>query len=389
VVTVRRQGDGGPLAAVGPAVAAAIGWGHSPLAVPPGNDDCWASEVRDLIGGGLANTALRVLRSSVTPPDPAVVGALREAATAEMLRSLNVETRSAAVLRRLEQAGVQPIVFKGPAVAAWYPYSTDRAFTDVDLLVAPHQFAAAKAVLESSGFRVPLEGEQPWPFFDRFCREGVNLHGTTEANVDIHHHIPPWRYSRHLGYATVAGAASDLNLCGQVVRAASPAHSMVIAGLHLLSDLWKGGRTYRSWRDLLVLSDRIGPSATQEAFVAGDLEWLMALLFDQLSFVSTQSRPVADGRRRSPFREARLHALGWGGGNIVARHRVGWGLRLPAAQMAMFMLGSMVPSPSYIRSHWGTYRAYWQTVRQGMWATIGGADHRYAADRFQKEDESP
>jgi hypothetical protein len=389
VVTRSHPVEAGPLTTVGPAVAASIGWGHRPLLVPSAEDACWAAEVRDLIGGGLANTALRLLRSSATPPDPGVVGALREAATAETLRSLSVETRAAKVLRRLEEAGVKAVVIKGPAVAAWYPHPTDRAFTDIDLLVDPHEFVSAKAILERSGLCVPLEGEQPWPFFDRFCREGVNLHGSTEANVDIHHHLPPWRYSRRLPYETVAGAASDLNLCGLVVPAASPAHSLVIAGLHLLSDLWKGGRTYRSWRDLLVLSDRIGPAATHDAFVAADLEWLMVLLFDQLSHVSAQTPPAADGRRRSPFREARLHALGWGGGNIVARHRVGWGLRLPAAQMAMFMLGSMVPSPSYIRSHWGTYRAYWQTVRKGMWETIGGADHRYAVKRFKKEDRIP
>jgi GT2 family glycosyltransferase len=388
-VRARHPGDAGPLAAVGPAVAASIGWGHSPVRVPAADDACWALEVRDLIGGGLANTALRALRSSEARPDPAVIGSLKEAATAETLRSLNVETRSAEALRRLEGAGVRPIVIKGPAVAAWYKHSTDRAFTDLDLLVDPHEFAMAKAILETSGFRVPFEGEQPWPFFDRLCREGVNLHGPTEANIDVHHHIPPWRYSRHLGYADIAGASSDLKLCGQVVQAASPAHSMVIAGLHLLSDLWKGGRTYRSWRDLLVLSHRIGPAATQAAFVAADLEWLMALLFDQLAIVSRQPPPVADGRRRSPLREARLHALGWGGGNIVARHRVGWGLRLPAAHMALFMAGSMVPSPSYIRSHWDTYGAYWQIVRRGLRETVEGADHRYAPKRFQKEDRKP
>jgi hypothetical protein len=70
--------------------------------------------------------------------------------TAYRLNHLEAEVRAlkmAAVLRRLERAGVETLLVKGWAIARQYPEVGLRPYSDVDLVVRPGQMAAARAAV--------------------------------------------------------------------------------------------------------------------------------------------------------------------------------------------------------------------------------------------------
>ena len=75
-------------------------------------------------------------------------------------RTVWVDWCTARVVRALRDRGVRPLLLKGPAVATWL-YAENprvRAYTDVDLLVAPTDRETAEAVLaELEGVNL-LEG---------------------------------------------------------------------------------------------------------------------------------------------------------------------------------------------------------------------------------------
>ena len=65
-----------------------------------------------------------------------------------------VERRGAALksvaddlVDRLSSAGLHPILMKGPVVAAFYPEPLQREYGDIDLYLAPDEFAAAPGIL--------------------------------------------------------------------------------------------------------------------------------------------------------------------------------------------------------------------------------------------------
>ena len=67
----------------------------------------------------------------------------------------------------LRQAGVEPVLVKGWAIARLYPEPGLRPYCDIDLCVLPEQYAAAKAALQShtaQGCDVDLHAG-----FGKFC----------------------------------------------------------------------------------------------------------------------------------------------------------------------------------------------------------------------------
>jgi hypothetical protein len=52
-----------------------------------------------------------------------------------------------------EAAGLRPVLFKGPALARYYPAPAVRETGDIDLLIAPDELRQAEEVLRAAGFR--------------------------------------------------------------------------------------------------------------------------------------------------------------------------------------------------------------------------------------------
>lgn len=111
---------------------------------------------------------------SAHPPDDAAV--LRAALT------LRAEGAARSVLPALDRAGVEPVVLKGPALAAWlYRDGAPRTFGDLDLLVDPGSWGVAQGVLAELGYE---RGQAGW---DRLSyawrRPGVDF------AIDLHRSI--------------------------------------------------------------------------------------------------------------------------------------------------------------------------------------------------------
>jgi len=94
---------------------------------------------------------------------------------------MRVDATTVVVTRALRDAGVRPILLKGPSIALWlYDAKEARPYTDSDLLVSPTDLPAAEEVLRTLGFT---------PY--------VTQSGTDRKLRP--HHALPWEPPPHLG----------------------------------------------------------------------------------------------------------------------------------------------------------------------------------------------
>jgi hypothetical protein len=113
-------------------------------------------------------------------------------------------------------------------------------------------------------------------------------------------------------------------------------------------------------------------------FSESGLGWLHDLMVAELA----RSVPEA-GIARPPTLEQprraeriRLAALGWSGDSMATRQRLAWISRLPVANGVMFLAGTLLPSPAYIRDRHGSYLSYWRRGLSESVSTAKGADYR-------------
>jgi hypothetical protein len=296
------------------------------------------------------------------------------------MRTLAADFGTAELLRDLSAVGVRAVIIKGPAVARFHPKGWPRAYSDLDVLVAHDQFRTALNTAIRAGFEYPEAACPPWTWIDRYCREGVNLHG--QGNVDIHHHIPPWILGVGVRMEDVAASADSIQLRGVKVQMASLEYSTVIAALHVFNDFWKGRLGLVSWRDLVVLLHSTDRVHVRETFRSADLEWLLDLVTAALSQGVPEAMIEPTGNTRPPRRiRQRMGVLGWDHTSSVSHYRVAWAGRLPLPQGIAFLLGSAVPSRSYIHQRHGTYRRYWSRAWRETVETKGGVDFRVPRTR--------
>lgn len=294
----------------------------------------------------------------------------------QQIRTLAADALLDRLFDILTDAGIPFVVVKGPAVARLHPDGWPRPYADIDILVDPRMFSRALSRLLESGFEYPITSQAPWPWFDRYCREGLNLAGT--GDVDVHHHLAPWAFGRALRSNEVMSQAIAVTVHERPVLMASPEHSAVIAVLHILNDLWKGHRGLNSWRDLIAITRRVDPVSLQQVFESIGLGWLFGVA---VGAVQVQLPGVLDGvdceHPPVPLRYAwRLRGLGWDRVTSLSRQRLAWTTRLPLPQAAAFVIGSGLPSRRYIRDRHGSYRNYWHQAWTEAMSTFGGADHR-------------
>ncbi|HVQ96195.1 MAG TPA: nucleotidyltransferase family protein [Mycobacteriales bacterium] len=163
-------------------------------------------------------------------PGTAELRAAHSATVAGHLRAL-ADLRL--VDRALTAAGVGYLVLKGPVLAgAVYRRPDLRSYVDVDVLVAPAEFAAALAALESAGCAV---FERNWQLArDRLLGE-LRLFTPSGLVLDLHWHVIADRSIRaafRLDLAAVRGRARTVRLAGRDVRTLDPADTVVHLALH-------------------------------------------------------------------------------------------------------------------------------------------------------------
>ncbi len=99
-------------------------------------------------------------------------------------RGILIDTWTAEVVTALHERGIRPLLLKGPATACWL-YADEpwaRTYVDIDLLVAPTDFAGAEAALRRIGFQQPIDPAglvwHAWTWVRPFDGAKVDLHLT-------------------------------------------------------------------------------------------------------------------------------------------------------------------------------------------------------------------
>ena len=96
---------------------------------------------------GLLYRGVSFLPEGFHLPEPVLFRLVAEADQVER-RGATLKSVADNLVDRLSSAGLHPILMKGPVVAAYYPVPQQREYGDIDLYLAPDEFAAAPGVLE-------------------------------------------------------------------------------------------------------------------------------------------------------------------------------------------------------------------------------------------------
>jgi Uncharacterised nucleotidyltransferase len=307
-------------------------------------------DVAVIVRNRLSSTALRASESLGATPNSSELRCLRTAAfgeSSQTLRLLHVNIEAVGALRA---RGIAFVISKGPGISLLCRTPGERSFSDLDVLVTPSDFPEALRALSALGYSENLEQQQPWSSFTRYCREAINLRSRSGGSIDLHHHVPPWLWARHIPVDDLI-RASETRIYAQVsLPLLPPSHNFIVAALHVVSDHNRPGQTLRAWRDLLILArasdhDQIFALAQRYRLV-GWLRWIVGELPDQVRpqplwqlLASSAERPANARRLRHLLPPA-----------IGSRHMLGQALRLPLPNSSLYLAGMTVPSLAFLRT---------------------------------------
>jgi putative nucleotidyltransferase-like protein len=256
--------------------------------------------------------------------------------------NLLLDAVAAEVVSTLLRVGIRSILLRGPVIARWlYDDDTLRPYSDIDLLVAPSEFAAAEGVLADLGFvqhslEVALPTERP---------RHAHTWERVRVIVDLHRTLigiaaPPEQVWAELGSET-----ADMTVGGAQIKVLRPPALAVMIALHAAH---QGAEFDRLLQDLERALERASAEVWEEAAaLARALEAIPAF---------------ATGLRLLPTGETVAARLGlssehWAKGDVeggktwhLAR-TLGWLVETPGlAAKLRFLVGRLFPAPAVMRS---------------------------------------
>jgi hypothetical protein len=238
----------------------------------------------------------------------------------------------------LQNAGVTPVLLKGPVLARWL-YGPDelRPYGDVDLLVAPDEHARAEGGLRALGFR---RVRRDYESARRIEHDSAWVRGDADV-IDLHITLPRLRGVspevawRHLGPLTVE---DDLPAPGARVRVLAEVPRALLVALHAAHHLGYGEVAVQPLEDLRRALARLpAPLWIEVAELAATLRARPQLarglhaLPDGAALAARLGLPAPSSERAEAAGFERLQAAGG-----------------PAAR-ARLIARALVPTPSYLR----------------------------------------
>lgn len=190
--------------------------------------------------------------------DAAALGSVVEALRMEAL--LLIPQAVARAVRPLTEVGLQPVIFKGPAVAARYPEPGLRPMEDIDILLPPGDHRLALELLHGAGWHV--------------ARAAGGDHYDT---VLVHDQVPSLSLEVHYALEHGAERVTALNpallwagrvpleCCGTHAYGLAPADELVVLAAH-------AGKPFHGFMRLVWIADLamiVGDAAAQGA----PLDW--------------------------------------------------------------------------------------------------------------------
>jgi hypothetical protein len=169
---------------------------------------------------------------------------VRSRLRAELAENGRAALARSAELRRLagamENAGVQAVAYKGPALAVRaYGHLALRTYSDLDLLVAPDDVPAAARVLEGCGYAAahrftPAQDA----VFRRTDGDYPYHHPHTAALVELHCHVSSARFGVALPTAALIARARPVPIGGGPVPALADDDLLLALALHGAKHRW-------------------------------------------------------------------------------------------------------------------------------------------------------
>lgn len=338
--------------------------------VPVGHE-----EVMTLVRHRLAAVASRNARHVAVDLEAEELALLEHFAFEGTRRSLAVLHASRDALDLLAGEAIPFVISKGPGIAVQIGQRAERGFTDVDVLVTPGDFRRSMAALDRLGYGERPDSRQPWGYFDRHCREAVNLESAGGGRIDLHHRIPPWLWTRRFDVRALIARRRTCDIGGLVLPVLRPVDNLMVSVLHVVTDRNDPGATLMPWRDLLLLAAAVDPDealSTAERYGLSDwLGWVVRQIPEDL-----QPRPlVAQLPSRPPARHRRRfdHVVRPGSESFRLTQ---YAFRLPLPNACAFAAGMAVPSRAFLE------RKYPRTRHRYLrwWRTCLGWDGGVAGD---------
>jgi hypothetical protein len=174
---------------------------------------------------------MSLLADGLAPPPPSVPEDLARANVALDLWSILVDRVTASVTAEFEARGIESILLKGPAFARLlYDDTTERPYTDTDLLIQVGDRERAEQALGDCGF-VRVDYDEDWvgpaPMYAHtFQRHHDN------AIIDLHWRLSGADASPELVWSTFEAHRRRLDVAGSTVTVVDPAASALLIALH-------------------------------------------------------------------------------------------------------------------------------------------------------------
>jgi hypothetical protein len=251
----------------------------SPYRQPPELGTLAEDELDEMIGSRLGPLLLDYLHTHDTEVPDAVRRFLSTAQAVGQLRVQAIVQAAGEVAAMCRENGIRFVITKGPGIAAHYPDPTLRPFGDVDFLVAERDFPRARALLEADGWHPNEQRREQRRYFERLCREAVNLELGDLGRVDLHHRVPPWLWGQDLGVGRLIDRADAGCYDGVELPVLDAIDNFLVSCLHIVSDRSEPGQSLLVWRDIVELGRVIDIDETaRRAAAAGLLGWVGAVV---------------------------------------------------------------------------------------------------------------
>jgi hypothetical protein len=161
---------------------------------------------------------------------------LRAAYLSSRVHTFRLEKELADLLGALAAASVESLLLKGPALGrSLYPDPVFRPSGDIDLLVRRDQVPAARKVLLSLGFALPLDNYSVSPSF--YDQETYHPAAGSPFTVPVELHWEVQRFGRKHRQVSIEDLfekAMTVSSEGLTFRTLSPLHALVYAASHMV-----------------------------------------------------------------------------------------------------------------------------------------------------------
>jgi hypothetical protein len=154
------------------------------------NWSCIIAGARRHLVAPLILAGLQECGSTQVPPE--VIAELRRQSVAGVRRTFAQIAEIGSLSRAFSAAGIPVLVLKGVALSAQlYGDPALRGGRDVDLLVDPHRFLEADAILSKASYSRPIEAlsARQNAEYQRWIKEVEYVHTVTQARIELHYRL--------------------------------------------------------------------------------------------------------------------------------------------------------------------------------------------------------